>query len=323
MMQTKPMKNITVLESHSPDDSTAITQSIAFCGRIFADLGARVLSNSNPVVFHSDASRNFLNRGKEMVSSLPAGTESAHQTLALSGHSNLPQARINVGFNLFPEAVGEIPASAFTVMATGGLLDIVGEPDRAPLQLPNSQLLRAAGLSAFTAGAALLHADKVACARVTLLDVAIWLNWKNLVVARETGRAPSRQGRGAEWQTLRCADGWIGLVYRENDWAAVKRLIDDPSLDAAHYDNRGDRKQRAAEIARIAELKFATMTRASIMEFARDNRVPFAPVLTTREVLSDHQTVARSAFVTTKNGVMPRLPVLWNNRPLLSDGALA
>ncbi len=55
----------------------------------------------------------------------------------------------------------ERPASEFTVMALGGLLDMVGDPARAPLALGGHQAAYAAGLAAYTGIAAVLCRPRV------------------------------------------------------------------------------------------------------------------------------------------------------------------
>ncbi|GGE50034.1 hypothetical protein GCM10011360_41340 [Primorskyibacter flagellatus] len=304
MSDPKPLAGRRILEVQSAGDDPAVREAIAFCGRMLSDLGAEVLTGP------SSSGQPFLTQGKTL-SKHPEG----RIDLALTGAGTAPgQERARVSVSMLPEGAGDIPVSEFTVMATGGLLDIVGDPDRAPLRLPGHQLARAAGLAAFTAASACLHGGQSSRAHVSLLDTAIWLNWKSLVVARENGRAPSRLGAGSEWQTVRCADGWMGLVYRQEDWTALKALVGNPRLDDPDLNVRAIRRQRAAEVTAMIEEHFLTMTRAEIMGYAGRNRIPLGAVLSPREVIDDAHSRARGAFVATPGGVMPRLPVKWNGK---------
>lgn len=228
-------------------------------------------------------------------------------------------AKARVAVSLKPAGSDAGPASAFTIMASAGVLDVIGDPDRAPLRLPGAQLDLSAGLAAYTALAGLLVGGGGE-ASVSLLDVAIWLNWKNIVMAHVNGQSPSRKGRGAEWQTLRCKDGWVALVYREGDWAAVKRLIGDPALDVPALDERGVRRRNAKWIADCAEKAFSTMTRDEIGAFARANRVPLGPVQLPGELFDDLQYRDRGFFDETADVPMPRLPVLWNGATFVPGG---
>jgi len=298
-----------ILEQHSDGDTTAVSEAISFCGRIFADLGAAVHVDGTPR-YRSRSARTFLGSGK--IEGVPSGAVS----LSLRGTAD-PLPAPEVRLSMLPRERGGSRSSEFTLMAVSGLLDIVGDPARAPLSLPAGQLARAAGLAAFTAAAAqLFNPDGPAHAEISLLDVGIWLNWKSLVLARENGVAPSRLGPGAEWQVIACRDGWIGLVYRENDWVALKELVGDARLDVPLYDLRANRKAHSAEIAAIVGERFAAMSREEIMDFASKRRIPLGPVLTTTEVIEDEQSIVRGAFVTHDGIATPRLPVLWNGRPL-------
>ncbi|MBJ3777073.1 CoA transferase [Acuticoccus mangrovi] len=275
-----------------------------------SDLGARVVSNAAENTFRDARTRLFLSLGKAH------GAPAERPRLALVGGASAAGAETSVRVALLPEGSPDIPMSEFTLMAATGLLDLIGDPAREPLRLPAGQLARAAGLAAFTAAAGLIRGGVAGSAHVSLLDVGLWLNWKSFVLARETGRAPHRLGRGAEWQVLACRDGFIGLVYREQDWDAVKALVGDPRLDDPGFDLRADRKARSAEIVAIVEERIADRTRADIMAFASAHRIPLGPVLTTAEVIDDPHSVARGAFVKAEGALLPRLPVLWNGSPL-------
>lgn len=277
-------------------------------GRLAADLGAEVRFHGDGMEAFYTSAPAYLGLGKRAA---PEAIR-ADALLAAAAEANPIEAYARVFVSLRPGGKDEGPASAFTIMASAGLLDTVGDPERSPLQLPGAQIDLSAGLAAFTAMSALLLGSEPGLARISLFDVAVWLNWKNLVMAYLMGKAPSRRGRGGEWQTIRCKDGWVGLVYREGDWPAVKRLIGDPALDAPELDDRAERRRRAAWIAGLAEAAFAGLTRDEIADYARRNRIPLGPVLSPSELLEDPQYLARRFFVQTPSGTIPRLPMLWN-----------
>jgi hypothetical protein len=74
------------------------------------------------------------------------------------------------------------PVSEFTILALGGLLHMVGEPERKPLRLGGHQASYAAGLTAFTGLTAALAARDAGhtapAVRVSLAEVMQWVNWK-------------------------------------------------------------------------------------------------------------------------------------------------
>lgn len=319
----RPLKNTRILEWADGSVPPSVCRAIALAGRIAADFGASVVYAGGGMSAFYRSAPAYLTCGKaqatEAVKSVEAalvgqGTEQAAEAA--------PKAESTVFVSLKPKENGDDLASAFTIMASAGILDVVGDPDRAPLRLPGAQLDLSAGLAAYTALSGLLVGGGGE-GRVSLLDVAIWLNWKNIVMAHVNGRAPSRKGRGAEWQTLRCKDGWIALVYREGDWAAVKRLIGDPALDAPELDDRGTRRKNAAWIADCAEKAFSTMTRSEIAAFSRENRIPLGPVEVPQDLFDEPQYRERGFFAETKDGPMPRLPVLWNGEAFAPGGGQA
>lgn len=317
-----PLTHIRLVEWADGSVSPSVCRAIALAGRIAADFGATVTHGGVAMAAFYASAPAYLTCGK---SSAGAGLPDVDAALVGQGKASQTAAFVTpttVFVSMQPVKSRAAPASAFTIMASAGVLDVIGDPDRAPLRLPGAQLDLSAGLAAYTALSGLLVGGGGE-ASVSLLDVAIWLNWKNIVMAHVNGRAPSRKGRGAEWQTLRCKDGWVALVYREGDWPAVKRLIGDPALDAAELDDRGTRRKNAAWIADRAEKAFSTMTRAQIAAFSRQNRIPLGPVELPQDLFDEPQYRERGFFADTPHGPMPRLPVLWNGAAFTPAGGEA
>ncbi|EUB98154.1 L-carnitine dehydratase/bile acid-inducible protein F [Rhizobium sp. CF080] len=318
----KPLDGRKIMQIVCEDCSISVVRSVYFCCRIAADLGARVTCIGPARQDLDAASHAFLMAGKRVrtgsIVDLETEIGAADAVVACCEPDDLAKGPAVIRIGLLPEGAEPQRANGFTLMAASGMLDIVGDDKRQPLKLAGSQLDYAAGLSAYTAMAGLLAGGRGGSAYVSLLDVGIWLNWKSLVVAHGGGVPPSRKGRNSEWQVLRCRDGWIAMVYREGDWAALKRLVDDPRLDEPELDIRANRRRRGAFIADIVEQKFLTMSRADIVDFAKRNRVPLGPVLTLEEIVESPQYTQRAFFhsVETADGplTMPRVPVRWGDR---------
>jgi crotonobetainyl-CoA:carnitine CoA-transferase CaiB-like acyl-CoA transferase len=221
-------------------------------------------------------------------------------------------------------APASCPASEFTVMALAGVLDIVGDPARAPLRLGGHQAAYAAGLAAFTGMAAALgrKGNDTGRARpetvhVSLLETAIWLNWKSVATAATGGKVPSRLGPAADWPVIRCADGWIALVYQDGDWPGIQALAGhDARLSDPELATVAGRLGRGAEIAAVVEEHLGGLTRAAIHALALARRLPLGPVYSLAELGEDRHLAARGFFApgteTGSSPHMPRLPVLWN-----------
>lgn len=362
-----PLDGVTVIEAVRDDCCLALRLSAALVGRIVADLGAEVvkiepptgdpLRGMPPMVGGTSALFAFLNAGKRSVvlpredrqtalrrlvegSNALIADAACERGLSSAVGTRLPEgaARIAVLISMLGgDAMTQIPASEFTVLALGGVLNMIGEPDRQPLRLGGHQAAYAAGLSAFTGlTAALCGAARAApeVVRVSLLETAVWLNWKNVAAVATGGEAPGRTGRAADWPVLRCADGWVALVYQDADWPAIRGLAnDDPRLADPAFATAAGRRPHAGEIALIVERYLATMTRAEIHDLALRRRLPVGPVFSPEDLADDPHFVAREFLATIEAGDghgirLPRLPVLWNGTgfapgsvPPLGDGA--
>jgi crotonobetainyl-CoA:carnitine CoA-transferase CaiB-like acyl-CoA transferase len=362
----RPLDGITVVEAVG-DCCLALRLSAALAGRVVADLGAEVvkiepptgdpLRRMPPMVGGTGALFAFLNAGKRSVvlpeEDGPTGlrrlVERTNALIADAGcERDLPSAagrhlpegsaRVAVLISMLGgDAATQIPASEFTVLALGGVLNMIGEPDREPLRLGGHQAAYAAGLSAFTGlVAALCGAARATpeVVRVSLLEAAVWLNWKNVATVATGGEAPGRTGRAADWPVLRCADGWVALVYQDADWPAIRELANnDPRLADPAFATAAGRRSRAGEIASIVERYLANMTRVEIHDLALRRRLPVGPVSSPEDLAGDPHFVAREFLATIQAGDghgirLPRLPVLWSGAgfapgrvPSLGDGA--
>ena len=215
------------------------------------------------------------------------------------------------------------PVSEFTILALGGLLHMVGEPERKPLRLGGHQVSYAAGLTAFTGLAAALAARDAGHTapdvRVSLAEVMQWVNWKAASGADASGISPGREGKLSEFQIVPCRDGHVAVVYTATQWPATRALIGNPRLDDPKFNTRAGRRQNIAELYAILTPWFADKTRAQIQHTAQARGVPFGPIFSPAELLQTEQYVARSFLANMdhpKLGALrlPQLPVQWNGR---------
>jgi len=215
--------------------------------------------------------------------------------------------------------------SELTVLALGGLLQMVGTQDREPLRLAGHQAAYAAGLAAFLAiGAARLARKRSARATIGIVDVVKWVNWK----AQVPGSNSMRQGSEAEWQVVECADGHVAVVFQDSDWPELKRLTGNPALEDPLFSTATSRKKNRAELIEALRPWFAQQSKTRLLEIARERRVPLGPVLGPAELLVDPQYKARSVFYSVDHATIgrlhfPRLPVLVNGTPVSPKPALS
>src|SRR4029079_11644965 len=187
--------------------------------------------------------------------------------------------------------------SELTLLALGGLLHMVGEPERKPLRLGGHQASPPAGLPAFTGLTAALAArdagQKPPPVRVSLAEVMQWVNWKAASGADASGTSPGREGKNSEFQIVPCRDGHVAVVYTVTQWPATRALIGDPRLGDPKFNTRAGRRQNIAELYAIITPWFADKTRTEIQKTAQAKGVPFGPIFSPAELLETEQYVAR------------------------------
>jgi crotonobetainyl-CoA:carnitine CoA-transferase CaiB-like acyl-CoA transferase len=342
----RPLDGVILLEASSAACPLALRLAISMAGRIAADLGADVVKLEDgdgdpvrripPFVGGSSALFAFLNAGKRSIAVsardryVIARLIATADAVILDDVLHQAQAtacdpRIAAVLSMFsPCAPPGIPASEFTVLALGGLLDLIGDPEREPLRVGGHQAAYAAGLAAYTGIAAALCRDEnggVApeVVEVSLLDTVIWLNWKSAAIAVLGRPAPSRLGRISAWPVVRCLDGWIAVVYADTDWPVLRDFIGDPRLADPRFATREGRGRHADDLSCIVERAFGHLSRRAIQALAVARRLPLGPVLSPQELATDPQILARGFLhrVQLSDGAeaaMPRLPVLWSGR---------
>ena len=200
------------------------------------------------------------------------------------------------------------PVSELAIQALGGLMHMVGEPERKPLKLGGHQASYAAGLTAFTGLMAALAARdagrRAPAVRVSLAEVMQWVNWKAASGAAASGLSPGREGRNSEFQVLPCRDGHVAVVYTVTQWPATRALVGDPRLDDPKFNTRAGRRKNIAELYAALAPWFADKTREEIQKVAQAKGVPFGPIFSPAELLQTEQYVARGFLAEDRKSVV-------------------
>jgi crotonobetainyl-CoA:carnitine CoA-transferase CaiB-like acyl-CoA transferase len=154
-------------------------------------------------------------------------------------------------------------------------------------------------------------------ARVSLIETAMWVNWKAIAGIDDKGRPPTRQGNESEFQVVRCLDGWVAVVFSVTQFENLRDLVNSPSLHQQKFATREGRLKHMRELYRYLEPWFAVRTRAEVYQEAQQRGVPLGPVCTPADLITDPQNVARGFIVSLADAPVsvarvPRLPVLWN-----------
>lgn len=334
----RPLDGTTILEIDGPHTPLCLRLATSLAGKIAADLGARVLKlepaggdpvRSMPPLLPDGRSAlfQFLNTSKRSIT-LPADRRAALDAL-LAGRIDAvlhEEGDTDAAALLAEHKVSRVeiagwpqstpaphpPLSGFTVLALGGLLDMVGDAEREPLRLGGHQGSYPAGLAAFTALMAQLAAKGVPPARVSLVEALLWVNWKAAAGAHADGKAPTRDGARSEFQVVPCADGHVALVYGVTQFDAVAALVGDSRLSDQRFATRPNRRLHVTEIYDVLKPWCAQRTRRQIYAAAQARGIPFGAVVTPFELIADPQMLDRGFIVDMGDLKMPRLPVLWN-----------
>lgn len=352
---TLPLQRFTVVEINDRTENgteapLCLRLAVSLAGKIAADLGATVLKIEPPggdpvrrapptLPRGGSALFQFLNTSKRsLVLDLQSDMGRAElgrlldkadavlfeEPASIAGLARRSRAT-PIEIAAFPAEMNAAarPVSEFTILALGGLLHMVGEPDRPPLRLGGHQASYAAGLTAFTALAAGLSAREqrrpAPQVRVSLAEVMQWVNWKAASGAAASGQSPGREGRLSEFQVVPCRDGHVAVVYTVSQWPQTRALIGDPRLEDKKFNTRAGRRQHITELYGIITPWFADRTRAEIQKAAQAKGVPFGPVFSPAELLETEQYVARGFVADVVHPTLgtlrlPQLPVQWNGR---------
>jgi crotonobetainyl-CoA:carnitine CoA-transferase CaiB-like acyl-CoA transferase len=349
-----PLQRFTIVEANDAGVPLCLRLATSLAAKIAADLGADVIKieppGGDPVRraapllpggngTGASALFQFLNTSKRSLV-LDLKTESgganlvrlldrSHACLFEEPASIAPLVRAGqatpIEIAAFPAEMDAAtrPVSELAIQALGGLMHMIGEPERKPLKLGGHQASYAAGLTAFTGLAAALAAreagQRAPHVRVSLAEVMQWVNWKAASGAAATGASPGREGKASEFQVVPCRDGHVAVVYTVTQWPATRALIADPRLQDEKFATRAGRRKHIAGLYEIITPWFADKTRAEIQKMAQAKGVPFGPIFTPAELLETEQYVARGFLAKMTHPdigrlLIPQLPVQWNGR---------
>ncbi|MFF7477049.1 CoA transferase [Streptomyces sp. NPDC008092] len=309
-----------------------------FCAKVFAGLGARVTRivpdqggtpyGDTQLFLYLDAAKEIrrANQTDGEVAELLAGCDVllVRDTLLLDWAETVTafeteNARLVVAeFGDFgdrgPQADWE--GGELVWQAAGGLLALLGDPDREPLMLGGHQIAYSTGLLAFTGVmTALAHRDRPGAPgkgqrlRVSGLETVAYLEWKGPVYYQAGGSLIPR-GKESGPVVLPCADGHLAFYYRATDWPRVLELFAfDPVLSEDRFATQGGRMAEQPEL--VARLSKITIQRSKYewYQAAQTLNIPVGYVADTRDLVESPQYRTQE-FIDTA----PGLPFRFNGR---------
>ncbi len=362
-MQSRPRGALADLTIVEIGESIAV----AYAGKLFAELGARVirvdplsggdLYRSAPLVGRDVAGLRVgapylhLNRGKQSIG-LDLAADGGQDVLSrlleeadvfIAGLEPRLDGPPEAWLQRFPRLVvtiitpfgltgpyRELAASDLVVMALGGLLYMVGFPDRQPLQLGGSQPQYAAGLSAFSgAMAAVTYRKRSGQGQlidVSMLETVAFMEWKSGTYYESDGRVRRRVGDHADWFILEASDGYVGLVYFEPDWPMLRKLTGIDALTEERFASRAERIRRADELRDVLAPWFKARRKQQIYHEAQAAGIPLGFIATVEDLIESDQYRVREFWETINHPATgpvtyPGVPYHWSGVALHTSRA--
>jgi crotonobetainyl-CoA:carnitine CoA-transferase CaiB-like acyl-CoA transferase len=326
-----PLAGVCVLE---------LAQEVAgpFCGKLLAEYGALVVKVEPP---GGDISRHrgpfahdqpapegsllylYLNAAKRSITLQMGGRAGLRLFATLLQHADvvisdrLPPIPLEVSaqsrliytcirpFGLHgPHA--DWPATELTMQALGGVMAIVGAPDRPPVRLAGEQASYVAGLNAAVATLLALEAREHT-GRGQLIDISMQESLLTILgnvpilyshVATVARRIGSRHHRSHPTAIYPCRDGHVGIAAQTpQQWEALCLLVDQPELLIdAHFTTGVQRAEHADELDALLLPWFLARTRREVMLACQARRIPVGLSCTIAELLDDPQYQASAFF---------------------------
>ena len=326
-----PLAGIRVLE---------LAQGISgpFCGKLLAEFGAQIIKVEPPsgditrhqapfAYDHPDPEGSllylYLNTAKRSIT-LHVGCRAGrrlfealmqHADVIIDDHpspvsATIPPARPLIYTSIRPFGMDgphtNWPCTELTLQALGGVMAIVGDPDRPPVKLGGSQAFYLAGLNAAVATLLALEAREhtgggqivdisVQESLLTILGNIPILYSHLATVARRIG---SRHHRTHPTAILPCQDGYVGIAAQTpQQWEALCLLVDRPELLVdPRFITGVQRAERADELDAVLLPWFLERTRQEVMLACQARRIPVGMSCTIPELLDDAQYAATGFF---------------------------
>jgi crotonobetainyl-CoA:carnitine CoA-transferase CaiB-like acyl-CoA transferase len=333
----------TMSESNLPHSGIRVlelAQGIAgpFCGKLLAEFGAQLVKVEPPTgdisrhqapfaSDHPDAEGSllylYLNTAKRSIT-LSLGCRAGrrlfealkqHADVIIADHRSAVSAFVPLESHLIYTSIrpfgmngprADWPFTELTIQALGGVVAVVGDPDRPPLKLGGEQASYLAGLNAAVATLLALESrERSGSGQVvdismqesllTILGNLPILYSHLATVARRIG---SRHHRTHPTAIFPCRDGYVGIAAQTTQqWEALCLLIDQPELLVdARFITGVQRAEHADELDAALLPWFMARTRQEVMLACQAQRIPVGLSCTIPELLEDPQYAASTFF---------------------------
>ena len=326
-----PLAGVCVLE---------LAQEVAgpFCGKLLAECGALVVKVEPPT---GDITRHrgpfahdrpdpegslpylYLNTAKRSIT-LQMGCRAGvrlfeallhHADVVISDHPALTPVSVLPEPQLISTCIrpfgldgpyADWPATELTMQALGGVMAIIGDPDRPPVRLGGEQASYVAGLNAAVATLLALEA-RAHTGRGQVVDISIQESLLTILgnipilyshLATVARRIGSRHHRTHPTAIYPCRDGYVGIAAQTpQQWEALCLLVDQPEiLVEPRFTTGVQRAEHADELDAMLLPWFLARTRQEVMLACQARRIPVGLSCTIPELLDDPQYRASEFF---------------------------
>ncbi|MCI0780810.1 MAG: CoA transferase [Chloroflexi bacterium] len=207
-------------------------------------------------------------------------------------------------------------ATEINLYASGGLMNITGEPDMEPLKegAPLAQL--GAGQNAFVATmTALMYAEDTGEGQhidVSIAEYATNILENALMQYSYSGEEFTRVGnRGygrAAWGIYPCRDGYVGIIAGPDQrWPEIANIMEREELADPRFESRYGRMVHADEVDALMLPWLLEHDKVDIFKAGQEHGLGLAFVATMQDILEMEQLTARDYFVELDHPVAGKL----------------
>ena len=321
----------------------------AYCGRLWARTGADVVQVKNkdlpPSWVSEEAMQMFCDGGKRRIR-----TSDSKEMAALAAKADVviceaatADELLDLGFDDWatPIKVALTPfgltgpkrnwrATPNVLLAMGGYTNVIGAPDREPLNLPGHYAEFQTGALGFAAAQAAQFAGQGDVIDIGMLEVIVSLHHYTTVRYHADGQIRERRGSDPWFvvpsDLFSCRDGWVYITVTPSFWEMFVLLLDRPELTLDdRFANNDARMENRDALREIIAGVFSDLTCEELEMKAEEYRVPLGIAQSPAEVLQDRHLDARSFWDSVEHplqGVVNLPGIPWRGQHL-SKPALA
>src|SRR6185437_3458077 len=124
---------------------------------------------------------------------------------------------------------------------------------------------------------------------VSLMETVAFVEWKSGAYYEADGRVRRRVGNHSHWLVLPALDGYVALVYQDQNFPGLQQLTGIEALNDERFATRPGRAQYADEIRELVAPWFASRKKLDIYRDGQAEGIPLGFVATIDDLLNSPQ----------------------------------